>query len=388
MLFALTVLSGACAAEDVVDVAIEAVAPAEQYVEAPSELVAEPAVEETMEAEVVEESAPVEQSASSAEQSTPEAVEQATATELPGVRIEDGPVSVIPSPAVTEQNIEALAEVTVEALKQSLQEAQAHITDAIEDIGDVLEDKTEEVLEQTSESFIEFLTGLWSHVLEFVRNGWKYMIYNEIGGATKHILASAPHRSVVLDLSSLEAVDGYAAQCLAQMNAAKSVILAAAEAKSPAFKNAAEACLAQYYDWFTGKSMGFVAEKSTEIMLKSLNLRGVSPQEFNVRNVQLFYSLGGDARSRSMFLAVSPNAELAPVARSVEGVSADAAPAQEAAVAEDAPAADEASVESLQGEINELLEEVEALQEKVDDIEEMLVEELIDPTLLPTTDGQ
>lgn len=354
MLLALSVLSSACGAPDVVDAAAVVVA---SSTETPNQ-------QEAPVVELTDSQAPASQ--------TPA---EPTQTELPGVRVEDGPVSIIPSSAVTTENIDKLAEDAVAALKQT-------VSDAINQIELHVEQGVEDVLVKEGHSFIDFLTKHFNSFVEYLKNGWKYMVYNSVGGATRHIVASAATRSIVLDLSSLQVVDAHAAQCLENMAAAKAVILAAAEARSPQIKTATEACLAQYEAWFTGTSRAFVGDENTSLMLQALGLSKVSCRSFNLQNLHNFSKLGGEALHRGLFFAVSPSESSGLLTRSAD-VAEAATLEDESVVADNASATDASSDdhavsnEELKEEIDELISEVQALQEQADEMEEALIEELI-----------
>jgi hypothetical protein len=345
MLLALSVLSGACGASDVVDESAVVVATPTETTEQQEPLASQTSAEPTH-------------------------------TELPDVRISTGPVSVIPSSAVTEENIGDLAEKAVEALKQT-------VSDAMEQGGAHAEEEIEEALVKQGQSFIDFLISNFNSFVEYLKNGWKYMVYNSVGGATRSIVESAATRSIVLDLSSLQAVDAHAAKCLENMAAARAVILAAAEARSPEIKTAAEACLSQYEAWFTGNSRAFVGDENTTIMLQALGLSKIGCRSFNLQNLHNFSKLGGEACHRGLFFAVSPSESSGLLARSADEapVASDetgepAKQEDDSVIADDSSAAD-ASKEELREEISELMEEIKELKEEVDTLEELLVEELI-----------
>ena len=335
MLFVFAALSSACGAETVL---VEGLAPEESVlaeVVAGAEPVEVVSVEVEPAAEVVVVVAPV------------------SSTELPGIRIEDGPVSVTPSDAVTDQTVASLAETTAQALEAALHEM---VDVVVDEPLETVEHAVIDAIGQGVESLIDFLTHYYGVFVEFFSNGWKYMIYHSVGGAAKHIVATASSRSVVLDLSSLQAVDGYAAECLAKMEAARTIILEAAAAKSPELKEAADACLAQYTDWFTGKTPTFAGEENATRMLANLGLPASRAGAFNAKNLESFVALGGSARNETMYFVVAPNEQSGLLSRDVE-------------VAETEEEAAEIA------EIDALIDEIKADQEIIDEIQEVIAEE-------------
>ena len=335
MLFVLTVLSSACSAEDVVDNEPLAVSSDSSVVAlAVHEVI--PASEAPVVPVVVEEV-------------------QQLSTELPGVRIETGPVSVTPSSAITEQNVSELAQATTQALEQTLNS----IVDAmIDDPLEAVEQQVIGAITQNVQAFLEFIGEYYTAFVDFFTNGWKFMTYHSVGGAARHIIEIAQERSIVLDLTSLQAVDVHAAECLAKMEVARRLILEAAASRSPELKEAADACLAQYIRWFTGESEAFVGAENTTRMLGSLGVSRVTADIFNVKNMEFFRELGGIDRHNSMFFMVSPSQESGLLAR-------DASDEQ-----------DSENAASVDAEIlDELIQEVKEEQEIVGDIQEILCKE-------------
>jgi hypothetical protein len=285
-----------------------------------------------------------------------EEVEEAQGTvELPlthevaGVRIESGPVEVVPGPGCCEENIQALAHTTVLALHQTLQElsnsagssaqdeiaeaqesvevagqevceaivasgnAVSEIGEAVSAVGNMLAQTTEAAIAAASalpsnlETFLNFLIEQYGLLVEYLSNGWKLMLYSSVEGATRQFVELAVTRSgVVVDLSAYTALDKTAGECLHRMDVAQAKLLEAAGAQSDSLKDAVECYLTQYRDWFTGKSEALVDSSATEMMLKSLNIRSVDASEFSLKNLEKFSELGGVARHQNLYFSIRP----------------------------------------------------------------------------------
>jgi hypothetical protein len=269
--------------------------------------------------------------------------------EIEGVRIESGPVEVVPGPGCCEENIQALAHTTVLALHQTLQElsgsvgasAQAEIAEAQESlevageevceavvasgsavteigqavsaVGNMLAQTTEAVIAAVSdapsniEAFLNFLIDQYGVLVEYLSNGWKLMLYSSVEGATRQFVELAVTRSgVVVDLSAYNALDKTAQECLHRMDVAQAQLLEAAGARSGALRNAVECYLTQYRDWFTGKSEALVDSAATEQMLRSLNVRSIDASLFSLKNLEKFSELGGVARHQNLYFSIRP----------------------------------------------------------------------------------
>ncbi len=269
--------------------------------------------------------------------------------EVVGVRIESGPVEVVPGPGCCEENIQALAHTTVLALHQTLQElsnsagssaqdeiaeaqesvevageevceaivasgnAVAEIGQAVSAVGNMLAQTTEAAIAAASalpsniESFLNFLIEQYGLLVEYLSNGWKLMLYSSVEGATRQFVELAVTRSgVVVDLSAYTALDKTANECLHRMDVAQAKLLEAAGAQSDSLKNAVECYLTQYRDWFTGKSEALVDSVATEQMLRSLNVRSIDASVFSLKNLEKFSELGGVARHQNLYFSIRP----------------------------------------------------------------------------------
>jgi len=283
-----------------------------------------------------------------------------TTHELPGIRIDQGPVVVEPSYGCSEENIEALAHATVQALHATLSDVAAttaetsakieapvaneevevvdavenkvedahseieqafdavsnavsevsEAVDAVEDIVSEISEKIEDAQEAINKegfvpAIISFISNYYNWFVEFFKQGWKYMVYNSVNRATRHIVLSAGHRSPV-DLTALAQVNDFAVDCFSKMNEAKSAILAAAEQRSPQLRQATELYLQSYENWFKGQADAFVDLTATRAMLDCLGVKNIDASAFSTRNLDHFKSRGGEIRHSNLFLIVSP----------------------------------------------------------------------------------
>ena len=285
--------------------------------------------------------------------------------ELPGIRISRGPVVVDPSYGCSNENIEALADATVRALYATLSDVAATVhrsadveaasqapadvaevvapaaseSTASDDKVDAEDNKIEKAREEISEAvdavhnvvtevteavaavqdavfngsimgdyvpaIMDFISSYYNWFVTFFKEGWKYMVYNSVNKATRHIVLSVGSRSPV-DLSALAQVDAFAGECFSKMHEAKSAILAAAEERSPQLRKATEFYLSQHENWFIGAADAFVDVEATGAMLECLGVGNIEVKAFTTRNMDHFRSLGGEIRHSNLFLIVAP----------------------------------------------------------------------------------
>ncbi len=258
--------------------------------------------------------------------------------ELPGIRIDQGPVVIEPSYGCSEENVEALAHATVQALhatlndvaatveqtpegreevqkietaQQEIQEAVSAVENAVSEVAEAVEAVGEAItggqgiVSGYIPAIIDFISSYYNAFVEFFKQGWKYMVYNSVNRATRHIVLSSGHRSPV-DLSALAQVNDFAVDCFSKMNEAKNAILSAAEQRSPQLRQATELYLTQYESWFKGTADAFVDLNATRAMLACLGVENVDSSAFAMRNMDHFASRGGKIRHENLFLIVSP----------------------------------------------------------------------------------